>query len=232
MWRPLWRLDARRYAGSSMEMSGTACKKWRHDASRWASYGVWPRVALNIGSRRHKRQTTFQTKLIGSWILISSSWWLSSHQRLLLPPYWLLRSPYIFVISPFENSLFGWGTYGTITVCIWGAVAIVFATHFANVLARNGNVFIVRGESLGVSCLAFYIDVVVYRHWRPFTFVIGTEGLVTLVNVHASLRSFENMLACLFVFTRLVPGMSNLAWRLIRVRQYFLILYWKLYLLH
>ena len=55
--------------------------------------------------------------------------------------------------------------------------------------------------------------------------LVSTEGLVTLVNVHASLRSFENMLACLFVFTRLAPGIFNLAWRLIRVRQYFLILY-------
>ena len=107
--------------------------------------------------------------------------------------------------------------YGTIAVCILGAVAFAFATRFANVWARTGDVVIVRDESLGISYFASCIDTVVYHHLRPFTFVFGTEGLVTFLNVHASPRSFGNMLARLLVFIRLVPDMFRLDWRLIRV---------------
>ena len=98
---------------------------------------------------------------------------------------------------------------GTIAFCVWGAVGFAFATRFANAWARDGDVFIVQGESLGMSYL--------YHRWRPFIFVVGTEDLVTLLNVHASLGSFGNMLPHLCVYTRLVLGMFRLAWRLLRV---------------
>ena len=106
----------------------------------------------------------------------------------------------------------------TFVVNVWGAAASVFAARSANVWARAGDVFVARGGSLGTSYLASYIDVVDCRHGRPFTFVFGTEGLVALFNVLASLRIFENMFAHFVLFAGLVPGMFRLAWRLIRVR--------------
>ena len=148
-------------------------------------------------------------------ILILSSWLLSS-RRLLLSLHWLLRSPYIVIVSPFENPLFGWVKVRSLFV--FEGAFFPFAARFANVWARTGDVFIVRGESLGISYLASYIDVLEYRHWRPSSFGFGTEGVVALLNIHASLRSLGNMLSRLLVSTRLVPGMFRLAWRLIRVR--------------
>ena len=149
-------------------------------------------------------------------ILISSSWRLSS-RWLLLPPYWPLRSQYTFVVCLFENLLFGWAMVRALFV--FGAPLPLHLPHASQMSERELAMFLLYEVSHSRSLTSpFYIDVVEYRHWRPFTFVFGTEGLVTLLNVHASPRSLRNMLARLLVFARLVPGMFRLAWRLIRVR--------------
>ena len=108
------------------------------------------------------------------------------------------------VRSPFEfgASLPSYLTYASQTS---GRVLVVFLLYEVSLSGSFTSVFTPMSWNITTDVLLFL-------------FLVSTEGLIILLNVLASPRSFGNILARLLVFDRLVSGMFSLAWRLIHVQ--------------
>ena len=117
-------------------------------------------------------------------------------RRLLLPSYWLPRSPYIVVISPFENSLFGWVKVRSLFV--FGAPPPLHLPRASQASGRALAMFLLHE----VGRLGPLTSLFISTSWYVVTDVLLLLFLVRRVSLPFStyLRAREFSEICLLVF--------------------------------